>query len=219
MVKSHKILKLSARREIARGSERQVFRLKKSPDLLLKIMRSKHLSDLQNVDDRSFLSWLKLRKIYALYRREQRVWTDAMLRAAVRGALPPLAAVSDFVLTPQGLGQIVERVRSLDGETAPTLAQLQSTGPLSEAHLAALNTFIAAVYDWHIVAYDVSPDNIVWEDDGARFLLIDGFGDRSVIPLKTWNKRLNDRRLDKAFAQMSRKAGFVWDAGQRRVHV
>lgn len=215
----HLIPKLSGKREIARGAERQVFTVKKSPDVLVKIMRAKHLGDLAGLDDRSLSGWLKLRRTYGLYRREQRVWTDAMLRAAIRQALPPLAAVSDFVLTPQGLGQIVERVRDEDGATAPTLTQILAKGPLTPAHQAALNRFIGDIYDWHIVAYDISPDNIVWEADGARFLLIDGFGDRSILPLKTWIKRLNDRRLDRAFAKMCQKAGLRWNAKMRTADV
>ena len=201
--------------EIARGSERHVYLVPNAPDMLLKVMRSKHLRTIVQTDDKTFRGWLKIRKAYALYRREQKVWNDAMLRAANRGSFPPLAGISTLVLTQSGLGQLVERIVDADGNTAPTLDDLLRQ-PLPEDKLAALNTFVAALYDWHIPAYDLGPKNIVWDTASKRFVLVDGFGDRAVLPLKTWFRRLNNRRLDRAFAETAQKCPLIWDGKARQ---
>lgn len=201
--------------EIARGSERHVYLVPGAPDMLLKVMRSKHLRTIAQIDDKTFRGWLAIRKAYALFRREQRAWNDAMLRAAVRGTLPPLAGIASLVLTPSGLGQIVERIAGPEGRTAPTLDDLLQA-PLRPEMLEALNGFVAALYDWHIPAYDLGPKNIVWDAASRRFVLVDGFGDRSALPLKTWFRGFNNRRLDRAFAGTAQKCPLIWDRKARR---
>lgn len=200
--------------EIARGSERHVYLVPGAPDMLLKVMRSKHLRTIAQSDDKTFRGWLKIRKAYALYRREQKAWNDAMLRAAIRGNSPPLAGIGSLVLTQSGLGQMVERIVDAEGRTAPTLDDLLHE-PLRPDMLEALNAFVAALYDWHIPAYDLGPKNIVWDAASRRFVLVDGFGDRSVLPLKTWFRGFNNRRLDRAFAETAQKCPLIWDAKAR----
>lgn len=202
-------------KEIARGSERHVYLLTDAPDVLLKVMKAKHQRKIAQTDDRTFRGWLQILDAFALYRREQKTWTNAMLRATRRAAPPPLAAVGNLVLTPSGLGQLVERITDPQGETAPTLHDLLGA-PLPAEKLDALNAFVAALYDWHIPAYDLGPKNIVWDAAPARFVLVDGFSDRSFIPLNTWFRRVNDRRLDRAFAETAQKCPLIWDAKARR---
>lgn len=207
---------VKAKREIARGSERQVYKVKGAPDMLLKVMRSKHLRKIAETDDKSFSNWLMIRQAYGVFRREQRAWTDAMLRAAVRSALPPLAGIGDFVLTQDGLGQLVERVRDTDGNTAPTLHDLTHDIALDPDKLEKLNEMVAAFYDWHIPAYDLGPKNILWQQSQARFVVVDGFGDRAAIPLVTWFRKLNNWKLDQTFAETAQKCPLIWNKDNRR---
>ena len=201
---------------VAKGSERQVHRVVDEPDVLLKTMRRKYLSHIGPDADRSFLGWLRVQQAYALYRRELRAYANAMVRAAIRQELPPLAGLCGLVLTEKGLGQLVERISSADGGMALTLEELLATGPLAQDRLEALNHFVAALYDWHIPAYDLGPKNILWDEMAHRFVLVDGFGDRAVIPLKTWVRTLNNRRLDRAFAVLARKSGLAWQRRARQ---
>ncbi|WP_425038966.1 YrbL family protein [Primorskyibacter sp. S187A] len=203
-------------REIARGSERLVFTLEQHPDLLLKILKPKHLRRLQGAQEQSWRGWFRIRQTYGLYRREQKAWTDAMMRASVRRIPPPVAGIADFVLTPNGLAQLVEHIRAKDGHTAPTLHALLEQGPLTREQMEALNAFVAALYDWHIPAYDLGPKNIVWQDSQARFVLVDGFGDRAAVPLVTWFKKLNAWKLDQSFAVTAQKCPLIWQRAQRR---
>ncbi|MCH2165510.1 MAG: PhoP regulatory network YrbL family protein [Marinovum sp.] len=203
--------------EIARGSEWYVFMLKDMPDVLLKVMKPKHVSGVTEANDRAIRDWLRIRRAYGVYRREQRAWTDAMLRAAARGALPPLAGVGDFIMTPDGLGQFVERVKDANGETAQTLDDLlNASGRLSDAHLKALNVFVMQLYDWHIPAYDLGPKNIVWQAIEARFVLVGGFGDRAAIPLVTWFRAANNWQLDRSFKKTDQRSVLSWNRRSRK---
>lgn len=107
-------------------------------------------------------------------------------------------------------------IRDADGAMAPSLADQCAAGALSADQQTALDAFVAAIYDLQIVVHDAGPKNIVWHEKQSRYVLVDGFGDRSAIPLKTWIKPLNDRRLDRAFAETAAKSGLTWDPKARR---
>ncbi|QFT63238.1 YrbL family protein [Roseivivax sp. THAF30] len=201
---------------LAKGSERHVFALDDSGRVLVKVMRSKYLRKIRMVDDRSFFGWLKIRRAYALFRREQKALSDVMLRAAIREDMPPVLSFRGYILTEKGLGQVVETIRDAEGKVAPSLYGQLQAGPLFPAQIDALNEFAARIYDWHVVAHDLGPKNIVWNAEDGRYVLVDGFGDRSIIPLKTWNRRLNNRRLDRAFREMAETSGLDWDRAERR---
>ena len=84
--------------------------------------------------------------------------------------------------------------------------------------LARLNDFTDHVYALNVVAPDLHDTNVVLDEDGPspRFVLIDGFGDKTVIPLRTWLPWLNGRQLDRRFARFARLAPLDWQPDARR---
>ena len=68
-----------------------------------------------------------------------------------------------------------------------------------------------------IVARDVKSSNIVYGTRGAgpACFLIDGYGERNLIPLRSLSQRLNDRSLNKQFSLIAQKAGLAWNADKR----
>ncbi|MHA7877208.1 YrbL family protein [Roseivivax sp.] len=204
------LLNLRDTQRLAGGSERHVFRIEGRTDVVVKVMRSKYLRSLRMADDRTLLGWLKVRRAYALFRREQKALGDVMLRAAIREEMPPVMGFRGYILTEKGLGQIVEMIADENGGVAPSLHDQLQGDSVTEAQIGALNSFVAQLYDWHVVAHDLSPKNIVWNGPQARYVLVDGFGDRALLPLKSWNRRLNNRRLDRAFKEMGEKSGLTW---------
>ena len=202
--------------QIGRGSERTVYRVASLPGVLVKVMRSKHLRRAEKLDDRKLVDWLKIKRAYGLFRREERAWQNAMLRASRRNRLPPIAPVHGLILTDRGLAQLVSEVPSETGEPGKTLADFCRTDTLGTEHLDALNHFVAELYDFHIPAYDLGPKNIVFDARDNRFVLVDGLGDRALIPLVTWFKPLNDFELGRAFSETAEKTGLIWDRRARR---
>jgi hypothetical protein len=87
--------------------------------------------------------------------------------------------------------------------------------------LAKLNEFVGDVYLFNIVCTDLVPQNIVYETRHGRdrFVLIDGFGARNIIPFRRWSRRLNARALGESFAELARRLDLRWDPGARRLTI
>ncbi len=213
----HDILILEGAPRLAKGSERAIYAMPGDPDRLIKVMLPKYRRALDGLDPDSGAYRRKARLAYALFHREARSADRAIQMSLKKGGRPPLPKIHGLRETDQGLGQVVERISTLSGEMAPTLADQVAAGPLDEAQQAALDAFVSALFKFHIVVHDAGPKNIVWDAFQSRYVLVDGFGDRSAIPLKSWIKPLNDRRLDKAFSECAKKAGLRWDRKARRL--
>jgi hypothetical protein len=188
---------------IARGSERLVFDLADEPALLLKRLRPCALRR-----DRRGRPW------DPVHLREMRAWRRAARFAARTGRPPPVAEIIASRPVDGGFVQLVRKVADADGRMGPTLAELAASGLLDERHLALLDGLAADLAAAGIVVYDAGPANIVLETAGdgrARFVLVDGFGDRAAIPLRTWLPWLAVRRLDRALRGTARAVGLRWD--------
>ncbi|SIS88231.1 PhoP regulatory network protein YrbL [Roseivivax lentus] len=211
------IVRLKDARRLAKGSERAIYALPGAPDQLIKVMLPKYRRALDGVDPDTAKGRRRHAVAYALFFREEDAIARARAMAQARGIRSPLPDFLGYRDTDMGLGQVVEMIRDDAGAMAPSLADQCAEGSLSASQQSALDAFVAAIYDLHIVVHDAGPKNIVWDAAAARYVLVDGFGDRSALPLKTWFKPLNDRRLDRAFAECAQKAGLLWDAGARRL--
>ncbi|EEE37525.1 hypothetical protein RKLH11_1361 [Rhodobacteraceae bacterium KLH11] len=130
--------------------------------------------------------------------------------------LSPLSRMLGVVQTTRGAGVVVERIAGLDGGLAPKLHQVCSDGEIEKTVLDALNVFVRRMFDLQIVARDVKRSNIVYgtRGDNPAFFLIDGYGERNLIPLRSLSRRLNDRSLNRQFAVIAERTGLRWDAQQ-----
>jgi hypothetical protein len=112
----------------------------------------------------------------------------------------PFARIHGLVTTSAGLGLIVERIAGEDGDLAPTMRELMAAGQLERHHLQAMERFLARCRDLHVVFGDLTINNIVYtegRDPQGEFVAIDGFGEKSAIPLHRWSRFLNDRKIER----------------------
>ena len=102
--------------------------------------------------------------------------------------------------TSAGLGLAVERITDGNGGLAPTMIELISNGQFEKRHLQALERFLARCRELRVVFGDLTVNNIVYteaRDPRGEFVAIDGFGEKSAIPLHRWSKILNDRKIER----------------------
>jgi hypothetical protein len=201
---------LSQETAIAQGRERLVFDWPARPDLLLKVARTASLGS---------GGARPAHRIPPLFRREERSWRAAKRMAQSRGQPVPLAEIVANVPFEQGVAQVVRKITDGAGNLAPTLADLVQSGTITSDHLTLLNAFVGELHALAVVVYDAKATNIVLDcapDTQPRFVLVDGYGDRALIPLKTWIKPLARRRLARALARTARETGLAWDAGAGR---
>jgi hypothetical protein len=112
----------------------------------------------------------------------------------------PIATINGLVRTSAGLGLVVERISGRDGALAPTMLELIVRGHLEPRHVSAMERFIERCRALHVVFGDMTVNNIVYSerrDPDGEFIAVDGFGEKSALPIHRWSRSLNDRKIDR----------------------
>jgi hypothetical protein len=200
---------------VARGSARLVFEHPQRPDLLVKVMRPKHLEARYGKG----AAWFRRRRYdpYVLFLREIREYVAA--HASNGHSLRIAQKVRGLVETDLGLGLLVEAVRGADGALAPTVAKLIATGAYDEAAQQALERFLEELLESDIVIADLHERNLVCAvgaDGKQQFVMIDGLGSSTLIPFKGWSRALNRRskvkRIRRLRARIARRIASFLDS-------
>lgn len=112
----------------------------------------------------------------------------------------PFARIHGLVMTSAGLGLAVERIAGRDDELAPTMLELIASEQFERQHLQAMERFLSRCRSLHVVFGDLTVNNIVYtqaRDPKGEFVAIDGFGEKSAIPVHRWSRTLNDRKIER----------------------
>lgn len=209
------LLQLSDQDLVASGGHRNVYACPGQPELLIKVTRPRKRPN------RSFTKRLIRRLLPDSMFRNALKEIECELKAALKIgadiAQLPLARSFGVVQTDVGPGVVVERIQRDDGQLADHLAALCERGGLHKDALNDLNSFVQKLYQLQIVGRDIHETNIVYGRRGPTrmFFLIDGYGERNLVPLRTLSRRLNDRSLNKQMQRIAEKTGLIWDKTRR----
>ena len=164
-------------------------------------------------------TWFRQRSSLGLYRpflREFKQYLAARLHAPV-DALLPISRIIGLEETDLGPGLMVEKVVSPQGGMAPTL-NVWSRAAEPDQVSAALDALLAALLDYDIIASDTHAQNVVYGSDsngGPRLLMIDGFGEKNLVPLRSISAFNNRYRTRGKFNRM--RDLVMRDAGSDRL--
>ena len=190
----------------AAGSERDVYLHPADSSLLIKIVNGARRSQVD-----------RKRPWYKRFQRDggHRVFimetVEYIATTAQQGAHAGnvlMARIFGLVLTSKGLGLVVERIVDAHGNLAPTLKQVVARHGFSPELRYRVHEFIMALIDAHVVFNDVSASNIVvgFNAEGREGLyLVDGYGSKQLIPVYSWSKSLNGRRIRRRYDTMAKK--------------
>ncbi|QUS37184.1 YrbL family protein [Falsirhodobacter algicola] len=215
-------VRLAANNPIAEGRESKVYSRPGKPSQLVKVRKYRQaknfgvLKRLKNAVRRRFGISPDTYNYHKNIRRQYQAYLDASLRVETLRRPPPIAHLRGLLLTDVGFSIVVQKIRNEDGDIAPTVGEIVSKKLMDAAQLADLLTeFARDMRAFHILGYDLTLNNLLYETrhGRSRIVLIDGYGPRSMIPLRSWSRRLNDTCLAEQFAIMAPKIGCVWDAG------
>jgi hypothetical protein len=203
---------------LASGAKRYVFAHPQDPGLIIKVFRPDQLARWWPTP----VPWRRRRRRYqhlATFLHELR----EQIAARAADALPSrhLQNIVGLADTDMGPGLVYEIVTDADGAPAPTLGHVVFSGAYGEPHAAALAAFETWLLASPIVLSELHLGNIVMAagETGAPLLvLIDGIGDKAIIPLKShlgWLNRFYKKRyLRKVHRDIDRAlTGFVVTAG------
>lgn len=210
------VIELSDNERVANGTVRIVYEFPGQPDLLIKVFHA--FEDRSSKRPFKRLAWrffptLKYRSLLNELKCELLV--SLKLGSDIKRM--PISRMLGTVQTNRGVGVVVERIHGLDGGLAAQLSRISNRKLADQPILDALNAFVQKMFDLHIVARDINGSNIVYgtRGAGAACFLIDGYGERNIIPLCSLSKRMNDRSLNRQFAMIAQKADLIWDSEQR----
>lgn len=199
------VVELAHSTPLAQGSRRLVFQHPWDADLVIKVLKPGSTRPDGQPQRRRLYKLRRREGAYIYHRRELNEYLAARVANRSPSGLP-ICAVQGLIETDLGLGLVVERIRGADGGLAPTLRQVVDRQQFDEPVRRLFERFIEDMIEKHIVAYELSLDNIVLADDdrGRRFVCIDGMGSRTLIPVHEWSKRLNARTIRRFRSSMLR---------------
>lgn len=201
---------------LARGAVRDIWDHPGRPGWLLKTIRErKRESYASRGPLRRWLDGFRLGP-YGTFAKEYRTYLRTAYRCEALDRPIPIAETGGLVRTDRGLAQICAKVEDGEGGLAPTLRAMLGEGLVGAEHLGPLNAFVGDIYALDANVPDLEPKNVVWDACERRFVLVDGYGDKTLLPFRSWIAPLNRRRLDKGFADMARWPPLAWNASERR---
>lgn len=202
------------------GNLRAVYQHPEHPALLIKTLRPEAVARRWDAPDK----WVKRvprARQYTSFVREFKEYVA--LRARHPNDVVPIARVIGIEDTDLGLGLINEKVVDTQGALAPSLHTLyrQHGGEPAWAD-AALEQLLADLLRFNVIVGDLHASNLVYGTDSrggiGRLILIDGFGDKNLIPKNSMSRtfnQFNTRRVYGRFRKILAQPVSMWGPAVR----
>lgn len=204
-------VKLSKKTNVANGCHRAIHLYPNFDNLLIKVRGS----DKGHKGHSPFKTWMYKTFPATLYRgfyTEIHLELKTQLKANALNIKSPIAPTRGLVDTNLGLGMVMERIGPKEKVLGPTLRVLQDQNKLNNEKIKLLNNFAKSLFTLKIVCADINTHNIVWSEVHKRFFIVDGFGDRNLIKLRTYIKFLRDKRVNRGLQNSGKALGLNWSA-------
>ncbi|WP_165590760.1 YrbL family protein [Ruegeria denitrificans] len=185
---------------IAQGNRQFVYQHPHEPNTLLKIPQPHTTDGGSNLKtdswfDRNF----RRSTVYKGFMREFHESFDLMVRYQNRNEPIPVCEVRGVVQTDIGIALVYERISEPDGQLSPCLKELAKSGHLTHHHLASLNKHFDMLIEEQVLISNKNTGNIVYQtfsDGSGRWVWIDSFGCKQIIPVRRWFRFLNRRKIN-----------------------
>lgn len=194
------ILQLRHLTPLASGNNRDVFVHPHDPDLLVKTM--KEGNEERKKGSKTASPFRRYRQ-YITFLRECEEHIAAQFDP--HGAPAFLQAVVGFADTDRGLGLVTKAERDASGAYAKTLQQLISQNAYDPTAQEALEDFIKQFAASRVIVTDLSIRNLVYsitDSEQPHFVLIDGYGEKNLIPFNSFSAWCHQRSKDKRIKRL-----------------
>ncbi len=190
----------------AAGSERDVYLHPTDNSLLIKIINGVRSSQFRR--KRAWYKRFHRDDAHRVFIAETVEYIATTARQGANMGNVLMARIFGLVLTSKGLGLVVERIVDAHGNLAPTLKEVVAQQGFPPELRYRVHEFIMALIDAHVIFNDVSASNIVlgFNASGQEGLyLVDGYGSKQLLPVYSWSKALNARRILRRYDTMKKK--------------
>jgi hypothetical protein len=198
------MLTLAHQSPLAIGNLRAIHQHPLAADLLIKTLRAEAVARRYDAPGR-WLKRLPRARQYAGFVRELKEYLALLARAPA--GIAPVARMVGIVETDLGVGLVSEKVVDGNGAMAPSLHSIyRQNGGASEWTDAALDKLLEELLRFNVIVGDLHASNIVYGSDsrgGApRLILVDGFGEKNLLPLKSISRWLNQRNTRRVYRRL-----------------
>lgn len=207
------MIDLTGARPIAAGGKRDIYLHPTDDSLVIKV-----ISDRRQAKQNARGPWERLRKPryeWEFIREIKTVYRASLLRQADEKL--PIIESSGLVQTTKGLGLTTQKITDANGGLAPKLSSFLDRDDFADVYLPRLNTFVRDIFRFRIIASDLNCNNIVYSPAETRFVAIDGFGSRTLIPIMVWSRAANARQLNAMLEKkIANRTRLKWNKEARR---
>jgi hypothetical protein len=197
------LIVLSHLTPIAGGNNRDVFAHPDDADLLIKTVKPTALEKRSSPD----AHWTK--RLFRRYKHYHTFLRECQEHIACRldnkGIPDFVHTVVGFVDTDRGLGLVTRAERDQSGAYAMPLAKLIADGLFDLQAREALEKLKRSFLESAVIVTDFSLKNLVYayhETRGHHFVVIDGYGEKNIIPFNSTFKWCNLRSKRKRVARL-----------------
>jgi hypothetical protein len=198
------VFSLKAAQPVAAGGRRLVFAHPDDPRLIIKVYRPEFLER-----EWGNPSWRQKKRRYRhLFPLFQEVREHIAICAAEGRPPKHMQNLVGFAETDYGLGLVYDAVFDGAGNYAPTLQMLIRDGRYTPEIASAFREFRDWLIETPIVVLDLRPANFVCAHDESGkpyFVIIDGIGEKTIIPIKGFVRWLNRRSKKRHLAVLERR--------------
>lgn len=190
---------------LASGGERIVFEHPQSPDLLIKVISPRYINYMNR--ERKITTKLRRLPYYWFYINE--LIEHVSLREEDVRDRRFIQDIVGLVDTNLGLGMVVRAIRKPNGDLADSLAAIIDSDQFTLTHRQALDDLLIWIESTYVIIRDLTAHNLVWDEGGQHFVVIDGIGARYLPSLRTisriYNRRSNRKKTAKLRLRVRRQ--------------
>lgn len=190
------MVQLTPKDFVARGKHRAVYRHPEDDRLLIKVARQ---------NDANTSSLKKMIKKFHFSEQYVREFIEHLrLRANLEHENPYIQKLAGFADTNLGFGQIVQAEKDKNGDYAPTLYALLRDKRFDKSVQEQLEIFYNFMQNTSIIISDFHCGNLLYSynsENGYHFVLVDGIGDKTFIPLLRLSSWLRSRTRKRKIKQ------------------
>lgn len=185
---------------LGKGTVKFVYQHPEKPEWVIKIIRPELVAE-----DGGFAKHGRFKRsfaqgIYRQFRREIIQYLELSKKSYQQpGKMFPMETPYGLIPTSQGLGLVTEKILGPDGNPQ-TLEDLAKSGALQPAHFEALNRFFDECVALHLVFGEVNDAGLMYTEARTgrpEFVLVDGIGEKLLIPARSWFHSVNARYIRK----------------------
>ncbi len=200
---SRDFINLTPEKPIASGNNRDVFRHPDDPELLIKTIKPEVIEKREGEQSSWTKSLFRRYRFYTNYLRECQEHVAARLD---EGGTPAfMQQVCGFIDTDRGLGLVTRAERDASGGYAKTLQNLINENHYNDSAKQALQRFIQEFFASRVIVTDLSIKNLVYsyrDPHQPHFVLIDGYGEKNLIPFNSLSAWCHMRSKKKRVARL-----------------